>query len=148
MEMEQKVKMLQMVYAGALADSVLRMGREGILEKVTAEKREEQMRTGRERAAQFNIKTPGEVFEKLSETFECANWKVEQNDNGYTAEATRCMLCAMAKRMGAQSPCKIYCLDAMEAMVKGLDPDMEYIVGGTLWEGSKCTVELVKHNNL
>jgi hypothetical protein len=146
MEIEQKVKTLQMVYAGALADSVLRLGREGILEKVVSEKREEQMRTGRERAAQFNIKAPGEVFEKLSEIFECANWKVEENNNGCCATATRCMLCAMAKRMGAQSPCRIYCLDAMEAMVKGFDPDMEYNVRETLWDGSKCVVELLNSN--
>ena len=40
MELEQKIKMLQVIYAGALADSVLRMGKEGILEKVALEKRE------------------------------------------------------------------------------------------------------------
>ena len=42
MGLEQKFKMLQMIYAGALTDFVLRMGKEGILEKVTLEKREEQ----------------------------------------------------------------------------------------------------------
>ena len=42
MDHEKKIKMLQMIYAGALADSVLRLDREGILPKVTADKKQEQ----------------------------------------------------------------------------------------------------------
>lgn len=98
MELEQKVKLLQIIYAGALADSALRMGKEEIIEKVTSEKREEQMMTGKSRAAQFGIGKPEEVFIKLSELFGCANWTVESYDEGFTAEATGCMLCAMAKK--------------------------------------------------
>lgn len=62
MGLEQKFKMLQMIYAGALTDFVLRMGKEGILEKVTLEKREEQMLNGKIRAAQFGIEKPEGVF--------------------------------------------------------------------------------------
>lgn len=144
MELEQKVKLLQAIYVGALADSVLRMGNEGILEKVTSEKGVEQMQTGKYRAAQFGIKNPEEVFLKLSELFGCANWKVESDNDDFKVEATSCMLCAIAKKMGAQSPCNIFCLDPMEGMIRGIDPNYRFDVKETLWSGYKCEVSLSK----
>lgn len=146
MDQGKKLKMLQMFYAGALADSVLRMGKGGILEKVTAEKKAEQMATGAMRAQQLGIQTPEEVFSVLPEIFECANWKVSTNTTGFTAEATQCTLCAMAKKMGAMSPCQIYCLDAMEGMVKGLSPQAEYLVESTLWTGQNCQVRVIRND--
>jgi hypothetical protein len=140
MELEKKVKLLQIVYAGALADSTLRMGKEGILEKVAAEKREEQMLTGKLRASQFGIEKPEEVFTKLADLFACANWTIKNDEKGFTAEASGCMLCAMAKKMGAQSPCNIFCLDPMEGMIKGIDQGLAYEVLETLWSGQKCKV--------
>jgi|LAHS01.1.fsa_nt_gb predicted ArsR family transcriptional regulator len=142
MELEQKFKLLQAIYAGALADSVLRMGKEGILEKVTSEKREEQMITGKFRTTQFGIEKPEEAFLKLSELFGCANWAVENESGGLTAEATKCMLCAMAKKMGTQCPCNIYCLDPMEGMIRGINPNFTFNVIETLWSGQKCKVNV------
>lgn len=140
MEPEKKAKTLQMVYAAALADTVLRLGREGVLEKVTAQKRAEQMATGTQRAAQFGISSTEEAFAKLAELFECANWRTEREGNTVKARSSQCMLCALAKKMGAQSPCHIYCLDAMEGMVKGLTPGAEFIAEETLYEGTACRV--------
>lgn len=144
MDLEQKVKLLQTIYAGALADSVFRMGNEGIFEKVTSEKKEEQIKTGKYRAAQFGIEKPDEVFLKLSELFGCANWAVESDNEDFKAEATKCMLCAITKKMGAQSPCNIFCLDPMEGMIKGIDPNYRFDVTETLWSGQKCEVNLIK----
>jgi hypothetical protein len=98
METTKKLKLLQMMYAGALADSVLRMGREGILDKVTLEKKKEQLLTGKIRAGQLGIMSTKQVFEVLPDIFECAAWKLDMNDDGFTAEATNCMLCAIAKK--------------------------------------------------
>lgn len=140
MELEKKVKLLQGMYAGALADSVLRMGRAGILQKVTEEKQIEQMETGKMRAAQMSITSQQDVFTVLSDIFGCANWEIADSKNGFTAEASACMLCSLAKRMGAESPCHIYCLDPMEAMVKGIDDSSNFTVHETLWEGQKCHV--------
>ena len=67
MEMEKKIKILQGMYAGALADSLLRMGQAGILEKVTEDKKVEQMLNGKTRAAQMGISKPQSVFEVLSD---------------------------------------------------------------------------------
>lgn len=142
MEMERKLKLLQGMYAGVLADSVLRLGREELLEKVTEEKRAEQMKIGKIQAAQLGITKPREVFEVLSEIFGCANWKIVESEKGFAAEATACMLCSLAKRMGAQSPCKIYCLNPMEAMIKGIENEAEFTVQETLWEGQRCHIDI------
>ena len=146
METMEKVRMLQAIYAGALADSVLRLGNEGVLEKVTSQKRAEQLSAGKARAAQMGIASPEEVFLKLSELMGCANWTIAANEDGsaFTATASRCMLCALAKKMGTQSPCHIHCLDPMEGMVKGLHSTAEYRVMSTLFEDVQCRVEVSK----
>ena len=142
MDSDEKVRILQMAYAGALADAVLRMGRDGILPRVTAEKRREQMANGRVRAAQFGISRPEEVFQTLSEIFDCARWQTTAETGGFFAETKSCKLCAIAKRIGAPGPCDMYCLDPMEGMIKGLAPEMKFTVAETLWSGSKCRVEI------
>jgi hypothetical protein len=141
MEATEKVRLLQAIYAGALADSVLRLGREGVLEKVTQQKRAEQLAGGKARAAQMGITSPEEVFTKLSDLMGCADWAISPSEgSAFIATASRCMLCALAKRMGAQSPCRIYCLDPMEGMVKGLDESADCDVQSTLFESTQCRV--------
>lgn len=141
-ESDEKIRILQVAYAGALADAVLRMGRDGILPRVTEEKRREQMRTGRARAEQFGISGPEEVFSRLTEIFGCAIWDLTAEKGGFSAETRSCKLCAIAKKMGAPGPCDIYCLDPIEGMIRGLAPDAKFTVAETLWDGSKCRVEI------
>lgn len=144
MEAAEKVKVLQAMYAGVLADAVLRMGRERILEKVEAEKKEELKVTGAMRARQLGITRAEDVMPALSELMGCADWTVaaREDGSGFIAAASRCMLCAMAKKLGAPSPCRIYCLDPMEAMVKGLEPDVEFNMLDTLYHGTECRVDV------
>lgn len=143
MENEKKIRMLQMFYAGALADAVLRLGNEEVLNKVTEQKRQEQLNGGNARALQLGIRSPREVFEILPDLFGCANWSVEVKDGGFDAKATNCMLCAISKKLGAKSPCNIYCLDAMEGLVKGLDENAQYKVLSTLWNENECKVSVI-----
>ena len=140
MEDAKKLQMLRTFYAGVLADSVLRFDRKGILEDVTAEKRREQLASGKARAAQLGITDAQSVFDVLSGIFGCADWQTEATDSGFNATASRCMLCAFAKKMGTQSPCNIYCLDPMEGMVKGLEEGAAFQVDSTLWTGDACRV--------
>jgi len=144
MELFEKVKLLQAVYAGALADAVLRFGREGILEKITAQKELEQMAGGKVRAAQLGITTKEDVFFKLSDLMGCAQWKLEPDNesDGFTAVTSGCMLCAMAKRMGTASPCRIYCLDPMKGMIAGLDSEASFDVKSTLFDGCECRIKI------
>lgn len=144
MEPMEKVKKLQMIYAGVLADTVLRLGSEGVLEKITQQKRNEQLLNGKLRAAQMGMTNEQEVFIKLTELMGCADWSIAPNkdDSGFTATASRCLLCAIAKKMGTQSPCHIYCLDPMEGMVKGLNEHAGFYVERTLYEDSQCCIKI------
>ena len=146
MENEAKIQILQFTYAGVLADAVLQMGREGVLGKVTQQKKKEQMLTGKMKAEKFGITQPEEVFLMLSEIFNCARWEIISEPGGFSAEAKACKLCGFAKKIGAQMPCNLYCLAPMEGMVKGLDGNLNFIVRETLWDGQKCKIE-VKGNH-
>ena len=143
MDSDKQVQMLQVVYAAALADMVLQLQKEGVLEKVTARKRQEQLLTGKMRAAQFGITQPEEVFTKLAELFACTRWIINKNaDGSFVAQGSVCKLCSFAKKMGAPAPCNLYCLDPMEGMIKALKPDAKFSAEETLWNGARCSVRV------
>jgi hypothetical protein len=54
------------------------------------------------------------------------------------------MLCGAAKKMNAGCPCNIFCLDAMEGMIKGLDPALNYKVESTLYSDGYCQAKVTK----
>lgn len=143
MELEQKLKALQMYYAAALADSTLRYGNAGILDEVTKQKRNEQMANGTALAERFGVKEPKQAFEKTHDTYGCANWVCRNTDDGFIATASSCMLCAISKKTGQYSPCQIHCLSPIEAMIKGINPNAEYRIESTLWNSDKCVVAVM-----
>ena len=142
MDIDKHVQFLQMAYAGALADAVLQYGKEGVLASITDRKRQENIGSGKIRAAQFGITKPEEVFIKLAVLFGCASWSITSNSDGFVARTSNCRLCAIAKKIGAPNPCYLYCLDPMEGMVKALNSDTDFAVEETLWESSKCSIRV------
>ena len=135
------IRLLRGMYAGALADAATQMERAGVLEQVTARKRQEQMATGAARARQMGLSDPSQVPVVLSGVFRCADWKVEPTDAGFVAETGTCMLCGIAKKMDGARPCEMYCLHPMEGMIRGIDPSLEVTTTETLWDGQKCRLE-------
>jgi len=142
MDSGQHVRFLQTAYAGAMTDSALQFEKEGVLQKITDRKRQGAIITGKTRAAQFGISKPDEVFSRLSELFGCANWDISNTGDGFTARANTCMLCAIAKKTGAPSPCHLYCLDPMEGLVKAVTENADFIIRSTLWENSECHIQV------
>ena len=143
MELEQKLKMLQIYYAAALSDSTLRYGRAKILEEVTEQKRKEQMSNGIALAERFRIKEQKDVFYRTAEIYGCADWVCEATEDGYIATATSCLLCTISKNMNNPfSPCKLHCLSPIEAMLKGIAKGAEFAVEETLWNGNRCRVKV------
>ncbi len=142
MELEKKVKFLEIAYAGVLADAVRYFDKEGVLETVTDQKRKEQLMMGKTRADSLGIKEAQDVFKKSCEIYNCAKWEIEEEEDGFTAINQSCKLCAMAKQMTNANPCHIYCLNPMEGMVKGVNPDSTYEVLETLWDGKECRVKI------
>ena len=144
MDKDKQIKLLQLTYASVLADATCQLGQEGVLENVTARKRTTQLATGAAKAASFGITSPEQVFANLSAIFGCADWRIASRDDGFVAETKSCVLCGLAKKMNAPSPCRLYCLDPMEGLVKGVSPNAECTVEETLWDGEKCRVVITK----
>jgi hypothetical protein len=142
MDLEKRVSMLETAYAGVQADAVRCFDNMGVLERITEQKKREQLALGRVQAERFGVKKAQDVFEKLSEVFNCAKWIIEKEEDGFVAESKACRLCAIAKQMSKASPCRIYCLNPMEGMVKGINPDNTFEVEETLWDGLKCRIRI------
>lgn len=142
MEDKLKINLLQKTYITVLADSVQRMGNFGILEEATQVKKKEQMASGKLKAEMFGFNKAEQVFLFLSELVDCVNWKIKENGSGFTATAKSCKLCAATKDLGAKSPCNIYCLDPIEGMIKGIDPETVFKVQEKLWDGKECRIEV------
>lgn len=145
MDTQQHLRLLQIIYAAQLADSVRRYGQAGILDDVADEKRTERLGTGAAQAAQLGITTPAAAFTVSAELFGCADWvATEGPDGSFDASATRCLLCAMVKKAAGPSPCRVFCLDPIEAMVTGIQPDACLEVVETLYEGDRCRVRVTR----
>lgn len=142
MNSEMRLKILENAYVSVLVDSIYNFSKQGVLDKVTEEKRKVQMLMGKKQVEKFGITKPEEVFIVLSKIFNCTSWEIEQDDNSFEAKAKGCKLCAYAKKLGCESPCNIYCLDPMEGMVKGIDPQLNFEVSETLWSGKECRVNV------
>jgi len=141
--LEQKLKTIQLGYAAALADSIIRYGNEGILEKVAEQKRSEQMRNCSLLAARFGVTEPKQAIEKTRDTYGCANFICTDTEDGFEAIATSCLLCSISKQMGGRfSPCRIHCLSPMEALIKGVSPNSNFNMLSTLWESDRCVIKV------
>ena len=145
MQNHKNIQLLQLTYAAVLADATAQFAKENVLQNVIQRKKAEQMATGKMKAEQFGITSPQAVFTRLAEVFNCAAWKIESSEQGFVSETTTCKLCAIAKKINAPAPCYLYCLDPMEGMVKGLNPNATFTVEETLWEGDKCKVVINKN---
>jgi hypothetical protein len=144
METEKRLKLLQLFYAGVLADSVRRYSEAGILSHVEAQKAEEQKMAAKGQLAQLQITTPAGIFRLFSEVFGCISWNIEEADNMVTARGYSCLLCAIAKKMDLPKPCNIYCINPVRAEVEGLEGGFRLNVASTLWESDKCEFEVAR----
>ncbi len=138
METEKRLKMLQLFYAGVLADSVRRYSEAGILADVEAQKEMEQKMAAKGQLAQLRITDPSGIFNVFSEVFGCISWNIEETEEKLTARGHSCLLCAIAKKMNLPKPCNIYCINPVRAQVEGLERGYRLNVRSTLWESDKC----------
>lgn len=137
-----ELMVMRNAYVALAVDTVKRYDQHGILEAVTEEKKRELPVVAQHMTQAFGMTTVEEVFEKMVAIFECANWKVTKTETGLRAVARECKMGAMAKAQGVTSPCMIYCLNPLEAMIKAVAPEATFTVQSTLYEGSCCWVEV------
>lgn len=138
----ERMKMLQLMYAGVLVDAVRQYGAFGILEQVTEKKRIEQELAARGQVSRLGIRTPEDLFTILPGNFGCANWALDAGGPAFRVEASSCLMCALAERLGTEDPCGIFCINPSRAMAGALPEPHSLSVKSTLWEGSSCVFEL------
>jgi len=147
MSTEKKLAIMQHTYAAALAEAVNTYESLKVLDYVVEKKEKKQTQTAPIINKQLGIESVEDVFSLLSDTFGCANWKVEKMTDGYAATATSCKLCALCKNMGGANPCRGWCLDPMAAMISAVScgqiGEEQFIVKETLMEGSCCKVVII-----
>lgn len=136
------LKTLQLFYAGVLVDAVRQYAAFGILEKVTEKKRVEQELAAADQLSRLGIRTPEELFTVFPEIFGCAAWTSRAEGPVFRAEASACLACALAKRLGAPAPCAVSCINPFTGMAKALPEPRRLTVKDTLWEGKSCVFEL------
>ena len=143
METEKRLKMLQLFYAGVLADSIRNYSEAGILGTVESKKEKEQKLAAKGQLAQLNISTPPELFNTFSEIFGCISWNIEEKSGKITARGNFCMLCAIAKKMDIEKPCNMYCINPFNALIEGLENGYKLRIRNTLWESNSCEFEVI-----
>ncbi len=136
--MEQDQKILQLFYAGALADAVSHFQSAGILEEVTHKKKSAQSMAAPGQLKQLAISNPKELFERFSDIFGCIRWEVQQEGEEFTALGKQCLLCAIAKKLGTVQPCNLYCINPFEALLNAMTPSYSLNVEEMLWDGERC----------
>lgn len=129
-------------YVALAVDSLKRYEKHGILDDIIEEKKAELPHVAPILTQQLGMNSAEEVFEKMTTIFECANWSVTKTENGIRATATQCQMCNMAKQQNTASPCQIYCLNPLEAMVKSVAPEALFEVVNNLYDDNCCRVEV------
>jgi len=137
----EDLKMLQLVYAGALAEAAYFYEREGIIEKVNAEKKSLQDRAAPGQITHWGITSLEETYKFLERLFGCARWKVFQEDHEgkdpqLVAETESCTLCGIAKKRGSGKPCELYCINPLTSYARHFGYELK--VEKTLWEEDRC----------
>jgi hypothetical protein len=142
MDETTRLKTLQLFYAGLVVDAARQYAKQGVLERVTEDKKAEQAAAAPAQLARLGIGTPEGLFATFTEIFGCADWKVEREGELVRARASNCLACALAKRLGAPSPCAISCVNPFQGLAAALPDPRELRVAETLWEGKACVFEL------
>lgn len=140
--MTEEFKLLQLFYAGVLADSVNHFEKAGILEKVTETKFNQQQFAASAQLKQLGINSAEELFDRFSKIFGCIQWKVRADKERFIAMGESCLLCSISKKIGTAQPCYIYCINPFKSFAKALEPSLNLRVNETLWDGPKCEFEL------
>jgi hypothetical protein len=136
--MSKENKILQLYYAGVLADSVRHYENAGILSLVTASKFKQQKLAASSQLKQLEIENVNELFGRFSQIFGCVEWTVTREKEQVKARGNSCHLCRIAKSIGTVQPCYIYCINPFKAFSEALNPSYLLQVNKTLWDEDFC----------
>jgi len=142
MDINKKLFIMRNLFAGLQAETIARYAKGGILNEIEKERMELSLASGEKNAKILEVTEPVEAITIPASIVDCASWEVTRNKDGLIAVCEGCKLAAMCKKIGTPSPCRMYCLNAIEGMIKVLKPEAVFIVKSTLWSEENCTVEV------
>ncbi|MFC1693013.1 hypothetical protein ACFL1R_05875 [Candidatus Latescibacterota bacterium] len=142
MNTDNHLFLMRNLYIGLLAETMARYAKAGILNEIEKEKKTLSLASGEKNAQMLGVTKPEEAFTKPASIVDCASWEISINRNGLKAVCVGCKLAAMCKKLETPSPCRMYCLNAIEGMIKALKPEAVFNVKSTLWSGKNCTVRV------
>jgi len=134
--MTDETKILQLFYAAALSDAAYHYGRHRVFDKVTQEKKEQQVFSAKRQLSQLGIEGLTDVYKRFSQIFGCALWSIEEKNGVITASSNSCLLCALARKQGSPQPCRPFCINPFTAYAAEFGYELD--VQETLWDGERC----------
>ena len=137
---EQKLSAVRRLFTTLQAETISRYSKAGIFADIERERIELSLALGENNAKMLGVTKPEEAFTIPSAIVDCALWDISSNGNCLKAISSGCKLAAMCKKLEAPSPCRMYCLSAIEGMIKALKPAALFTVKSTLWSGTNCTI--------
>ncbi|MGM0379592.1 MAG: hypothetical protein ACQEQE_07585 [Bacillota bacterium] len=140
MNSELRLKVLQNIYTNQLVDSINFYNKSGKLDNILKEKKVKSQISGKFIVKKFKIETISQAFNWTNQIFDCAKWEKIGNNNIFKTK--NCKLYNLAKKNGVCSPCKIYCLNPLEGMIKAIDKNYKFNVKTTLWKSDECIVRI------
>jgi hypothetical protein len=140
---QDRMKTLQLFYAGMLVDAAANFEHFGVLQQVKEKKAREQALAAPAQLTQLGIHAPRELFERFAAIFGCARWEVRDLEDGaMVAETQSCLASAIARKRGGGRPCELYCINPFRGLAQALSPSRALQVEETLWEGAHCRFRL------
>jgi hypothetical protein len=142
MSAERNLFIMRNLYMGLMAETMARYAKARALEEIEQEKRSKSLAMGETNAEVLGVTTVTEAFTGPASVVECASWGITETDDRVKAVCKSCKLMGMCKKLNTPSPCRMYCLNPIEGMVKTLNRDADFKVESTLWDGNSCVVKV------
>lgn len=100
----KEFRLLQLFYAGILAESANYYDKAGILEKISGTRFNRQRIAAPRQLRQPGIRTFRELFSRFSNIFGYIEWKLTEEPEGFIVKGDRCLICSISKIIGNNQP--------------------------------------------
>jgi len=142
MDTNERLELLQLLYAGLMAETAAVLAEHGILEHVTERKRREDRLAAQARVEQSAVTTPEALFELHRSVAGFSDWKSAQEGATVTVTSAACKLCDIARASGGPPPCRLFCIDPLTALCAALPEPRTLTVRSTRCSAERCIVHI------
>lgn len=144
---KKTLKILQLLYAGLMADMVALFEKYGIIEAELKQRKVENALSASARIRQFKLSDPADVFELHKQLFGIAEWRIKKDSTGIEVSTSACLLKNICKSINTAEPCEVFCTMPLGSLCRALEKPYTLGVSSTLWEKEKCIFKITSTNN-